>query len=1027
MIDFQIKCDSESRKKLLQEGNEEGPINNDNLETINGIDYIEVRRVINPDIQNSNSDSDTDTRLAISSSDKISSILLLLFLFKEPMRNTIEKENLLILGGTRIQNIGIKLAGRPDEILENLNENEKEIINSLNSTKRKKLIVIKPTQEGDFSVYTLKLVEKGKPEETLSNFDPIFSQIDFSFKIDCIRDFDCKVDMICPPVTFEEPLLDYMAKDYASFVKLILSRFSNIIPDWKEKSAADLTNVLIELLSYVGDHLSYYQDSVSTEAYLGTARKRISIRRHARLLDYFIDEGSNARTWVCFTLKATKDEELKGLILKKSTKVLTGEPKKDKKNSLQISISEDDLQEIVSQPDTIVFETMHEINLYTFHNEMFFYTWGETDCCLPKGSTHATLLREIKKNNEEEEEEERPSLDIRIFSWETIVDNESDQNNLKKFMMRISSVFHDNDSINIIKEDGNNNLKILKMVDNENPSKFISIELLEDEERALAKDNNDNLVYEFMAKKLGNDNDMEIYGLSLNAGDVLIFEEILSPTTLKSSDKDPSHRQAVKLRDVKRKIDPINKANLVEIYWDEQDALRFPLCINKINSSNTTTDNGNDDPNDRLKIISVARGNVVLVDHGYTIKNEELEDVPESGIFYPKLDKFPITFASPFISSNSAYSSIYCKQQVDDVIYPKILVREGSASVVLNSNDDRNDEDEAEEEEENEHRINKWFPSRDLLSSDKFAKEFVVEIDNDGTAYLRFGDGKNGQKPENRLDDGNNKDPIKFYASYRIGNGRIGNVGSETIKRIVEENTDNKDIVKKIQNICNPLPAIGGADQESLNEVRQSAPVAFMRQERAVTEDDYTSVLRRHPEVQRAVAMFRWTGSWYTVYVTIDRIGGQIVDESFKQEIYNFLNKFRLAGYDLEINSPNYVPLDIEINVCVKPNHYPEKVKKTLLNIFSTQVLEDGQMGFFHPDNFTFGQPLYLSKIYQTIMNLEGVESLFVNRFQRMGKSNNMELEQGVIEIHSSEIIRLDNDPNFPDNGKIEFVMKGGI
>ncbi len=153
--------------------------------------------------------------------------------------------------------------------------------------------------------------------------------------------------------------------------------------------------------------------------------------------------------------------------------------------------------------------------------------------------------------------------------------------------MRISSVFHDNDSISIIKEDGNNNLKILKMVDNENPSKFISIELLEDEERALAKDNNDNLVYEFMAKKLGSDNDMEIYGLSLNAGDVLIFEEILSPTTLKSSDKDPSHRQAVKLRDVKRKIDPMNKANLVEIYWDEQDALRFPLCINKINSPNT--------------------------------------------------------------------------------------------------------------------------------------------------------------------------------------------------------------------------------------------------------------------------------------------------------------------------------------------------------------------------------------------------------------------------------------------------------
>ena len=174
------------------------------------------------------------------------------------------------------------------------------------------------------------------------------------------------------------------------------------------------------------------------------------------------------------------------------------------------------------------------------------------------------------------------------------------------------------------------------------------------------------------------------------------------------------------------------------------------------------------------------------------------------------------------------------------------------------------------------------------------------------------------------------------------------------------------------------------------------------------------------------MAMFRWTGSWYTVYVTIDRIGGKIVDESFKKEIHSFLNKFRLAGYDLEINSPNYVPLDIEIKVCVKPNHYPEKVKKNLLRIFSTQVLEDGQIGFFHPDNFTFGQPLYLSKIYQIVMNVEGVQSIFISKFQRMEKSTNVELEKGFIEVHSSEIIRLDNDPNFPDNGKIEFVMEGG-
>ena len=60
---------------------------------------------------------------------------------------------------------------------------------------------------------------------------------------------------------------------------------------------------LVELLAYVADHLSYYQDAVATEAYLGTARQRMSVRRHARLVDYPMHDGCNARTWVHVEVK----------------------------------------------------------------------------------------------------------------------------------------------------------------------------------------------------------------------------------------------------------------------------------------------------------------------------------------------------------------------------------------------------------------------------------------------------------------------------------------------------------------------------------------------------------------------------------------------------------------------------------------------------------------------------------------------------------------------------------------------------
>src|SRR4030095_14228357 len=61
----------------------------------------------------------------------------------------------------------------------------------------------------------------------------------------------------------------------------------------------DIGIALVEILAYAGDYLSYYQDAVGTEAYLDTARKRISVRRHARLVDYKLHEGCNARTWIC--------------------------------------------------------------------------------------------------------------------------------------------------------------------------------------------------------------------------------------------------------------------------------------------------------------------------------------------------------------------------------------------------------------------------------------------------------------------------------------------------------------------------------------------------------------------------------------------------------------------------------------------------------------------------------------------------------------------------------------------------------
>ena len=144
---------------------------------------------------------------------------------------------------------------------------------------------------GDFSTYTLELVD-------VPNLDPLLSSVDFSFKVECPSDFDCNAPRVCPPAPTPAPDINYLAKDYASFRQLMLDRISTLVPQWTERNPADVGVALVELLAYAGDYLSYRQDAVATEAYLHTARRRSSVRRHARLVDYFMHEGANARAWV---------------------------------------------------------------------------------------------------------------------------------------------------------------------------------------------------------------------------------------------------------------------------------------------------------------------------------------------------------------------------------------------------------------------------------------------------------------------------------------------------------------------------------------------------------------------------------------------------------------------------------------------------------------------------------------------------------------------------------------------------------
>jgi predicted phage baseplate assembly protein len=384
------------------------------------------------------------------------------------------------------------------------------------------------------------------------------------------------------------------------------------------------------------------------------------------------------------------------------------------------------------------------------------------------------------------------------------------------------------------------------------------------------------------------------------------------------------------------------------------------------------------------------------------------ETVVVPGRFRPRLREAPLTFSEP-LPADGAASDLFerdpCHIMPADTPASDLLkqdARQAMAQIKLvGTHAASNRADEV------------WVVQRDLLGSQGQDPHFVVEMDNEGGAHLRFGDGELGRKPEARTE---------FRATYRVGNGPPGNVGADTITHVVlRSRVSGLSLSSR-----NPLPARGGTAPEPLTDAKLFAPYAFRTElRRAVTAEDYARLAERHRKVGRAAAALRWTGSWYEALVAIDPRGEVEAGNDLLDEIQKCLYPYRRIGHDLVVARAEYVPLDVALEVCVRPDFLRGHVKAALLDAFSNRTLVDGRRGFFHPDNLSFGDDVFLSELVAAAQAVTGVESVQATRLERLGEGPNGEIESGVLPLGPLEIARLDNDPDFPENGRLRLEMRG--
>lgn len=848
-------------------------------------------------------------------------------------------------------------------------------------------------REGDHSPYCLCLVEADSSWADRSDwrpypgFDPRHACVELRFRLGCGRAGDCANTAPCTEAPVPAPEIDYLAKDYESFRQLFLDRMAQTLPDWRERHVPDVGIALIEVLAYTADHLSYYQDAVATEAYLGTARKRISVRRHARLVDYRMHEGCNARALV--TLHADDDVNLS---LQDVMFIVPPPGERD----VEPGVLEPQALEAARAAGALIFEPMvldghSTLEVIAAHSEIQFHTWGDGLCCLPRGSTRATL-----------------------------------------------------------RDPG-----VAPMPEPETPGEV------------QCDDSSDSPAKQKKATAMAR-------ALKLKPGDLLVFEEIMSARTGAPADADPSRRHAVRLTSVRPAVDVLDGSLVLEIEWDAADALPFDLCLSARLPAPSCT---------WLPGISVARGNVVLVDHGEHVDHlrcdcsllcdpdADLSEYPGAAAQRDALKRSahaaltaaakksapkspaaaadaptpceacsalhedcwwvpgaleygcchcddavhdarrratsrehmlpvaPLTWAEPVPAAASAYA-LFTRDPRRAL--PQVAVYGGPLSEVLMP--------------ASPAARWRWQARPDLLGSSPDERHFVVEIDDEGLAHLRFGNGVLGRQP--LAGD-------FFRAAPRVGNGPAGNVGRDSLVWLAFKANPISGIGLRPRN---PLPATGGTAPESIAEAKLFAPGAFRAQPlRAVIAADYTHFAGRVPGVQSAACAMEWTGSWYEANVAVDAAGRGDLPDALDAYIEGELERYRRIGHDLAVEPARYVPVIIELRVCVKPEFLIADIESELRDRFGSSLRRDGIPGFFHPDRLRLGEPLYASALIAEAQRVTGVAHVELLTLARQESYTAGDVpEDGVLPMALREVAQVAGNPDHPDRGSITFVMGGG-
>jgi hypothetical protein len=347
---------------------------------------------------------------------------------------------------------------------------------------------------------------------------------------------------------------------------------------------------------------------------------------------------------------------------------------------------------------------------------------------------------------------------------------------------------------------------------------------------------------------------------------------------------------------------------------------------------------------------------------------------------------------------------------------------------------------------------NKWYEVKSLIQDKVFIPDstrvsdrdnfksgtyvnvnnkFISEFTPEGFFHLTFGSGT--VNPLDNLDNyitGDLKVNLATYLNnlslgalpkanttlfikYRIGGGRDSNLGVNVITSV--DNVDfavngpvssvNTQVIQSLR-VTNVTPAIGGADQPTIEEIRNMVSYNFAAQNRAVTLNDYKSLIENMPSTFGAPAKVNVMEEDNKVKIKLISYNERgsltnVVSTTLKNNILEYLSEYRMINDYLEIESGEVIDLEVEIDIYGDRNESETEIVRSVIET-TTQ--------YFSIDKRKMGDPLFIGDLFKEIGTLSGVVSVIVIKvFGKVGgEYSTNEVSVGYVDTTTKEIRQSD-------------------